>query len=266
MVEGQRCATAARTRPLRIEERVPCREKKNSRRQRLRLLSYGVAVEGERSDRATAVTSACGADPEAAVLRPCTRGARRGSSAALASHRPVAAAAAAASPELRSSFSQHPHQALHLTMDQQSQPPWRTRPGGGPNWKPASTIPSKRSADTQEEEWVAGEDRFVLQQAKKKAAIRVKGGRAKPIDWLAVTLRVIDGSHDVLDEDDDAELDIVDPEGVLESLDEKQMEELEKDIETYLVLENDKKNREFWNVCTYYTLNTRFVLLTLPRL
>ncbi|KAF4312856.1 hypothetical protein GTA08_BOTSDO11710 [Botryosphaeria dothidea] len=132
-------------------------------------------------------------------------------------------------------------------MDQQSQPPWRMRPGGGPNRKPASTIPSKRSADTQEEEWVAGEDRFVLQQAKKKAAIRVMGGRAKPIDWLAVTLRVIDGSHDVLDEDDDAELDIVDPEGVLESLDEKQMEELEKDIETYLVLENDKKNREFWN-------------------
>ncbi|EKG13175.1 hypothetical protein MPH_09750 [Macrophomina phaseolina MS6] len=121
------------------------------------------------------------------------------------------------------------------------------RPGAGPNRKPASTIPSKRSADTQEEEWVAGEDRFVLQQAKKKAAIRVKGGRAKPVDWLAVTLRVIDGSQDVLDEDDDADLDIVDPEGVLESLDDKQMEELEKDIETYLVLETDRKNREFWN-------------------
>lgn len=133
-------------------------------------------------------------------------------------------------------------------MDPPNQPPWRMRPGAGPNRKPASTIPSKRSADTQEEEWVAGEDRFVLQQAKKKAAIRVKGGRAKPVDWLAVTLRVIDGSQDVLDEDDDADLDIVDPEGVLESLDDKQMEELEKDIETYLVLETDRKNREFWNV------------------
>ncbi|KAH7024250.1 mid region of cactin-domain-containing protein [Macrophomina phaseolina] len=132
-------------------------------------------------------------------------------------------------------------------MDPPNQPPWRMRPGAGPNRKPASTIPSKRSADTQEEEWVAGEDRFVLQQAKKKAAIRVKGGRAKPVDWLAVTLRVIDGSQDVLDEDDDADLDIVDPEGVLESLDDKQMEELEKDIETYLVLETDRKNREFWN-------------------
>ncbi|KAK0664996.1 Uncharacterized protein DIS24_g223 [Lasiodiplodia hormozganensis] len=128
-------------------------------------------------------------------------------------------------------------------MDPQNQPPWRARPA---HRKPASTIPSKRSADTQEEEWVAGEDRFVLQQAKKKAAIRVKGGRAKPIDWLAVTLRVIDGTQDVLDEDDDTELDIVDPEGVLESLDEKQMEELENDIDTYLTLETDRKNKEFW--------------------
>lgn len=133
-------------------------------------------------------------------------------------------------------------------MDAHNQPPWRARPGGGPNRKPPSTIPSKRSADTQEEDWVAGEDRFVLQQAKKKAAIRVKAGRAKPIDWLAVTLRVIDGTQDVLDEDDNADLDIVDPEGVLESLDEKQMEELEKDIETYMVLETDRKNHEFWNV------------------
>ncbi|KAL1652036.1 hypothetical protein SLS58_000160 [Diplodia intermedia] len=131
-------------------------------------------------------------------------------------------------------------------MDPQNQPPWRARPAGGPHRKPASTIPSKRSADTQEEEWVAGEDRFVLQQAKKKAAIRVKGGRAKPIDWLAVTLRVIDGTQDVLDEDDDTDLDIVDPEGVLESLDEKQMEELENDIDTYLTLETDRKNKEFW--------------------
>lgn len=131
------------------------------------------------------------------------------------------------------------------TMDPQNQPPWRARPA---HRKPASTIPSKRSADMQEEEWVAGEDRFVLQQAKKKAAIRVKGGRAKPIDWLAVTLRVIDGTQDVLDEDDDTELDIVDPEGVLESLDEKQMEELENDIDTYLTLETDRKNKEFWQV------------------
>src|ERR1700716_4138317 len=42
--------------------------------------------------------------------------------------------------------------------------------------------------DEKEREWVAQEDTFVLKQAKKKAEIRVKEGRAKPIDWLAVTL------------------------------------------------------------------------------
>lgn len=95
---------------------------------------------------------------------------------------------------------------------------------------------------------MADEDRFVLQQAKRKAAIRVKNGRAKPIDWLAVTLRVIDGTNDPNEDEDENDLEIVDPEGILESLDAGQIEELEKDIDTYLALETDRKNREFWNV------------------
>lgn len=114
---------------------------------------------------------------------------------------------------------------------------------------PRSTIPAKRSADAQEEAWVADEDRFVLQQAKKRAAIRVKGGRAKPIDWLAVTLRFIDPTKNLLDDEvEDDELDIVDPEGVFEGLDEKELAELEKDIDDYLALEPNRHNRDFWNV------------------
>jgi hypothetical protein len=120
---------------------------------------------------------------------------------------------------------------------------------------PRSTIPAKRSADAQEEAWVADEDRFVLQQAKKRAAIRVKGGRAKPIDWLAVTLRFIDPTKTLLDDEvEDDELDIVDPEGVFEGLDEKELAELEKDINDYLALEPNQHNRDFWNtmktICT----------------
>jgi hypothetical protein len=97
---------------------------------------------------------------------------------------------------------------------------------------------------------VADEDRFVLQQAKKKAALRVRGGRAKPIDWLAVTLRFIDPAEkSILDEEvEDHELDIVDPEGVLEGLDNGDLAELEKEIENYLTLETSKSNREYWNV------------------
>ncbi|KAK7537536.1 mid region of cactin-domain-containing protein [Phyllosticta citribraziliensis] len=132
-------------------------------------------------------------------------------------------------------------------MSANNQPPWRSRPAAGSNRAPQSTIPRKRAADTQEEAWVADEDRFVLQQAKRKAIIRVKNSRAKPIDWLAVTLRVIDGTKDPTEDEDDNELEVVDPEGILESLDAGQIEELEKDIDTYLALETDRKNREFWN-------------------
>lgn len=113
-----------------------------------------------------------------------------------------------------------------------------------------STIPSKRSADAQEAAWVADEDRFVLQQAKKKAAIRVKGGRAQPVDWLAVTLAVIDPERNPLDDEIDADdLDLVAPETVFEGLDDAQLAELGKGIDTYLTLESSKSNHEYWNVC-----------------
>lgn len=98
-------------------------------------------------------------------------------------------------------------------------------------------------------EWVAQEDIFVLKQAKKKAEIRVKEGRAKPIDWLAVTLRVIDPTRDPLDDEiADSELDLIDPDGVFEGLAQSQLAELEKDIETFLGLESNSQNRDFWKV------------------
>lgn len=111
---------------------------------------------------------------------------------------------------------------------------------------------SKRSApaaDAQEDAWVASEDKFVLQQAKKKAAIRVKGGRAQPVDWLAVTLVVIDPERNALDDDvDEQELELVDPAGVFEGLDDAQSEELEKGIDTYLALESSRSNQEYWKM------------------
>ena len=94
---------------------------------------------------------------------------------------------------------------------------------------------------------MADEDRFVLKQAKKKAEVRVREGRGKPIDWLAVTLRFIEPSRDAFDDDvEDTELDVVDPEGVFEGLNDAQLHELGKDISVYLTLEKHKNNREFW--------------------
>lgn len=104
--------------------------------------------------------------------------------------------------------------------------------------------------DEQAREYVAQEDVFVLKQAKKKAEIRVKEGRAKPIDWLTVTLRVIDPTRNPLDDEiADSDLDLVDPDGVFEGLSEEQLKDLEKDIDTFLHLEMNKGNREYWKVC-----------------
>lgn len=103
--------------------------------------------------------------------------------------------------------------------------------------------------DEQVREWVAQEDIFVLKQAKKKAEIRVKEGRAKPIDWLAVTLRVIDPTRNPLDDEiADSELDLVDPDGVFEGLSQGQLADLEKDIDTFLHLEHNNQNKDFWKV------------------
>lgn len=101
--------------------------------------------------------------------------------------------------------------------------------------------------DEQTRKWVSEEDSFVLKQAKKKADIRVREGRAKPIDWLAVILRVIDPDRDLLDDDEEeVQHEVVDPEGVFEGLNDAQLLELENDINSYLALEKNKKNQEYW--------------------
>ncbi|EXJ87134.1 hypothetical protein A1O3_04092 [Capronia epimyces CBS 606.96] len=101
--------------------------------------------------------------------------------------------------------------------------------------------------DERMREWVAQEDEFVLKQAKKKAEIRVKEGRAKPIDWLAVTLRVIDPTRDPLDDEvQEKDLEFVDPGSVFDGLSESQLADLRKDIDTYLNLETNRKNRDYW--------------------
>ncbi|KAF3914024.1 hypothetical protein ABW21_db0209753 [Orbilia brochopaga] len=138
----------------------------------------------------------------------------------------------------------------------------RDRDGGGGRERERDSARDRREQDSfakeqtrlnalQEEEqmreWVSQEDIFVLKQAKKKAEIRVKEGRAKPIDFLAVNLRVIDRDRNPLDDEiDDADLDIVDPDGVFEGLGNAELEGLEKDIDAYLELETNKENKEYW--------------------
>jgi hypothetical protein len=101
--------------------------------------------------------------------------------------------------------------------------------------------------DERMREWVAQEDDFVLKQAKKKAAIRVKEGRPKPIDWLAVTLRVVDPTRDPLDDEvEEKDLEFMDPDSVFDGLSETEFSDLRKEIDTYLNLETNRNNREYW--------------------
>ena len=98
-------------------------------------------------------------------------------------------------------------------------------------------------------EWVSKEDEFVLKQAKRKAEIRVREGRAKTIDWLAVTLNVLEPIDDPLESDaKETEPDVIDPASVFEGMDSSHLNDLEKDIDTYLTLESTRSGRKYWKV------------------
>ncbi|KAI0169861.1 mid region of cactin-domain-containing protein [Hypoxylon sp. FL1284] len=103
------------------------------------------------------------------------------------------------------------------------------------------------SQDEQSRQFVADEDKFVLKQAKKKADIRVREGRAKPIDLLAFTLRYVDTDRDVFDDDEaDVDIDAPPPGTVIDGLTESELDELDAEITSYHTLETNKRNREYW--------------------
>ncbi|KAF4343247.1 cactin [Fusarium beomiforme] len=107
--------------------------------------------------------------------------------------------------------------------------------------------PKYLTQDEQSRQFVADEDKFVLKQSKKKADIRIREGRAKPIDYLAFNLRFIDTDRDIFDDDDaDIEIDVPVPGDVIASLDAEQIAELDSDIASYHVLETNSTNREYW--------------------
>lgn len=103
------------------------------------------------------------------------------------------------------------------------------------------------SQDEQSQRFVADEDKFVLKQSKKKADIRVREGRAKPIDLLAFNLRFIDTDRDVFDDHDtDAQINVPAPTAVIEALSEAEAAELDAEITSYHTLETNARNREYW--------------------
>ncbi|KAG5979373.1 hypothetical protein E4U55_005241 [Claviceps digitariae] len=101
--------------------------------------------------------------------------------------------------------------------------------------------------EEQSRKFVADEDKFVLKQSKRKANIRVREGRAKPIDYLAFNLRYIDPERDLFDDDDgDLSIPIYAPTNIVNHLQLPQLKELESDIASYHILETQKENRRYW--------------------
>lgn len=120
------------------------------------------------------------------------------------------------------------------------------------------------STEEQERKFTAEEDKFVLKQSKKKADIRVREGRARPVDYLAFNLRYIDPDRDVLDDDeDDVRIDVPSPERVLEGLMDKDLKELEADISSFNTLESSPTNREYWKALLTLCKDRRQKLLGL---
>src|SRR3954454_8239750 len=98
-------------------------------------------------------------------------------------------------------------------------------------------------------DWRAKEEEFHLEQAKKRAEIRIKEGRAKPIDILAMNLRLANES-DKLDDDDEQdvelEIDMDEPYTIFDNLTGDEVKELYGDIQMYLQLEKIEENLQFW--------------------
>ncbi|CAM0142374.1 hypothetical protein VKS41_002132 [Umbelopsis sp. WA50703] len=94
-------------------------------------------------------------------------------------------------------------------------------------------------------DWKAKEDEFHLEQAKKRAEIRIREGRAKPIDILAMNMRLANEA-DKVEDAIDLEVDLDEPYTIFDNLSLAETEELHRDIQMYLSLEKNEESLEFW--------------------
>ncbi|KAJ2136405.1 hypothetical protein IW136_003917, partial [Coemansia sp. RSA 678] len=97
-------------------------------------------------------------------------------------------------------------------------------------------------------DWERREEEFHLVQAKRRAEIRIKNQRPKPIDVLAMNLRL---ANEPMRDEEVVELgmmrvDTDEPHRMVECLDEGEARELAQDVEMYLSLESIAQNVEFW--------------------
>ncbi|KAJ2712936.1 hypothetical protein H4R19_002499 [Coemansia spiralis] len=97
-------------------------------------------------------------------------------------------------------------------------------------------------------DWERREEEFHLQQAKRRAEIRIKSNRPKTVDVLAMSLRL---ANENLTDEEMAEIGMLrvgvdEPHRLVEPLGMAEAEELLQDVEMYLSLEANARNVEFW--------------------
>ncbi|VDM96585.1 unnamed protein product, partial [Thelazia callipaeda] len=96
-------------------------------------------------------------------------------------------------------------------------------------------------------DWHATEEEFLLSQAKLRTHIRLKEGRAKPIDLLA---RYISYDNKVVENQTDDEFEFVDPLSYLKGFKTRDLEDLLEDIKIYRKIDS-AKNAMWWaDFCT----------------
>ncbi|RWS13766.1 cactin-like isoform X2 [Dinothrombium tinctorium] len=96
-------------------------------------------------------------------------------------------------------------------------------------------------------EWEKQEDTFHLKQAKLRSQLRIKEGRAKPIDLLARYIDIVRGHEEKKqNQDDDSSFELVEPYLCLNGLRIADIEDLQEDIKVYMELDK-KSNADYWN-------------------
>ncbi|KAG0310393.1 hypothetical protein BGZ99_000409 [Dissophora globulifera] len=104
----------------------------------------------------------------------------------------------------------------------------------------------RASEQAQLGDWQAQEEEFCLKQAKRRAEIRIKSNRAKPIDILAMNIKPIAAVNEDDDEDEDdigLEIDVEEPYAIFDI---EKVEELFHDIKLYLSLDKHEQSIDFW--------------------
>ena len=114
------------------------------------------------------------------------------------------------------------------------------------DWMKRQNVANQAQEDKLMRKWIADEDIFVLKQARKKAAIRVRDGRGKPIDWLTVLLLDLFPEEDLLDEESYPSPPNFDPNSIMLCLSGSALHTLKREIDANTTLERNPKLQVYW--------------------